>query len=96
MIISEKCFNVIVNEGNYTDIECLKFAISKGIGYGMIIFSSILKLPQIIKIINAKSVVGLSPISFYLEVIAYTLTIVYNYVLVFLFIYVELSIFIIW
>lgn len=63
------------------DVPCLKVVISKGIGYGMIVFSSILKLPQIIKIMSAKSVEGLSPASFYMEVLAFTFTIVYNYIL---------------
>lgn len=80
-IIGEECYKTIVYDGQYMNMPCLKVVISKGIGYGMIVFSSILKLPQIIKIMSAKSVEGLSPASFYMEVLAFTFTIVYNYIL---------------
>jgi mannose-P-dolichol utilization defect protein 1 len=49
-------------------MECLKFTISKGIGIAIVAGSSILKLPQIIKIVSGKSVEGLSSISYYIEV----------------------------
>ena len=50
------------------DKSCLKFTISKGIGMAIIVGSSILKLPQIIKILSNGSVEGLSSISNYIEV----------------------------
>ena len=53
---------------DFEDMECLKFTVSKGIGIGIVGASSILKLPQIIKIVSSGSVEGLAPISTYIEV----------------------------
>ena len=52
-------------------MECVKFTISKGIGFAIVAGSSILKLPQIIKIVSGKSVAGLAAISYYIEVCIY-------------------------
>lgn len=59
-------------------MPCALSALSKVLGYAIIAGSTFLKLPQVIKIVSAKSVAGLSPVSFYLEVIVYAATIVYN------------------
>jgi hypothetical protein len=53
---------------DFSDQECLKVTISKGIGFAIVAGSSILKLPQIIKIVSSGSVDGLAAMSQYLEV----------------------------
>ena len=49
-------------------MECIKFTISKGIGFAIVAGSSILKVPQIIKIVSNKSVAGIASIGYYVEV----------------------------
>ncbi len=44
---------------------------SKGIGLAIVVFSAILKVPQILKILKAKSAEGLSYTSFLMEVKTY-------------------------
>ena len=66
-IFKEECLNKFLKY-DFEDMECIKFTISKGIGLGIVCASSILKLPQIIKIISNGSVQGLAPISTYIEV----------------------------
>ncbi len=56
------------------DVECLKLATSKMLGIGIILFSSILKLPQIMLCMRNKAVEGLSFLSIFLEVIWYAPT----------------------
>ena len=69
-IFREDCFEPLVQKLDYTNVECIKFAISKAIGYQIIIGSAILKVPQIMKILKNKSVVGISKFLFYFEVIS--------------------------
>ena len=52
--------------------ECIRLIISKILGYAIIVGATIVKLPQILKIYNSKSVEGLSISSFYFEVIQFT------------------------
>jgi mannose-P-dolichol utilization defect protein 1 len=67
-IFREDCYNGFM-EGKVLDIpDCLKFTISKALGYAIIGGSAILKLPQIIKILKNGSVHGISKFLFYSEV----------------------------
>ena len=67
-IFREDCFEQIVNKFDLSNTDCLKFALSKAIGYAIIAGSAILKVPQISKILSNQSVVGISKFLFYLEV----------------------------
>jgi hypothetical protein len=66
-IFKEHCFEKFL-KFDVSDMDCIKFTISKGLGFGIVAGSSILKLPQIIKILSSGSVEGLTPISWYIEV----------------------------
>ena len=66
-IFREDCFKKF-SAYDFSDQECLKVTISKGIGFAIVAGSSILKLPQIIKIVSNGSVDGLAPMGQYLEV----------------------------
>jgi len=44
----QKCYASIVEELNFSDIECLKYSISKGLGVGIVVGGSIMKLPQLL------------------------------------------------
>lgn len=59
---------------------CLKLLISKMLGYLIILGSLTVKLPQILSIIKDKSAQGVSFSMFYLELIAYSITLSYNVV----------------
>ncbi|KAI9090995.1 hypothetical protein DFS34DRAFT_337943 [Phlyctochytrium arcticum] len=58
--------------------QCFKLLISKVLSLGITAGGMILKVPQIIKIMRAKSAVGISFASYFLETIAYTISLVYN------------------
>jgi mannose-P-dolichol utilization defect protein 1 len=49
--------------------ECLTYLLSKGLSVGMVLFSFTSKLPQILNMYKSKTVIGLSSISIYLDVI---------------------------
>ena len=77
-VIGEKCYETFFIDGNFMDVPCLKYTISKGLGYGIVIGSGIMKLPQILKIMLSKDVTGLNAMSFYMECAAFLPSIVYN------------------
>ena len=55
-IFREDCFDKFVNKKEFSDQDCLKFTLSKAIGFAIIVGSAIVKLPQIIKIVSNGSV----------------------------------------
>ncbi|KIW07257.1 uncharacterized protein PV09_02112 [Verruconis gallopava] len=61
---------------NYPD--CLKLAISKGLGIGIIGASAVVKVPQLLKLINSQSAAGVSFLSYLLETSSFLITFAYN------------------
>lgn len=61
-------------------VPCGKALISKGLGIGIIAGSVLVKVPQIVKILNAKSAEGISVISVLLDLMAITFHISYSFV----------------
>ncbi|PRP76644.1 hypothetical protein PROFUN_14970 [Planoprotostelium fungivorum] len=62
-----------------TDQKCFSELLSKALSYAIILGALILKVPQIIKIVNAKSGEGLSVVSHVVELVGGLLTIVYSF-----------------
>ena len=58
--------------------DCLKLAVSKALGIGIIGASSIVKVPQLIKLINSQSSEGVSFLSYLLESSSYLISLSYN------------------
>jgi len=46
-LIGEKCYTVLVYDFDITHSECLKYALSKGLGLGIVLGGSIVKIPQV-------------------------------------------------
>jgi len=76
-LIGEKCYTSLVEEINVSDVDCLKLAVSKALGIGIVVGGSIMKLPQILIILSAKSARGLSLSAYALETTSYTITTIY-------------------
>ncbi|MBN3318576.1 MPU1 protein, partial [Atractosteus spatula] len=77
-LMPEKCFDEFFVNFNLLHVPCLKVALSKGLGIGIILGSVMVKLPQIIKLYRAKSGEGLSFNSILLEMLAITGTMAYS------------------
>lgn len=58
--------------------DCVKLGISKGLGIGIIGASSIVKIPQLLKLINSQSAAGVSFLSYLLETTSLVTTLAYN------------------
>lgn len=78
-IIGNKCYQSLIHDINIEDVECIKYGVSKGLGIGIIGASSIVKVPQILKLVNSQSAEGVSFLSYLLETVAYLITLAYNY-----------------
>ncbi|TPX41012.1 hypothetical protein SeMB42_g05779 [Synchytrium endobioticum] len=61
------------------DALCLKLLISKVLSLGIVTFGSILKVPQISKIVGSGSVTGISATSYLLETLVYLVALAYNH-----------------
>lgn len=59
-------------------VDCAVASIRKGLGYGIIAGSTVVKLPQVIKILQNASVAGLSVMSSYMELVSNLLTTVWH------------------
>lgn len=78
-IIGHKCYQSLVMDINVEDVDCIKYGVSKGLGIAIIGASTIVKVPQIIKLVRSKSAEGVSFLSYLLETVAYLITLAYNY-----------------
>jgi len=72
------CYEEIVERLNISNVPCLKLGLSKALGLIIIAGGSIVKVPQMIKIINAKSARGISFLSYLLETLCYIVVVSYN------------------
>uniref|UniRef100_A0A1J3DLT3 Mannose-P-dolichol utilization defect 1 protein homolog n=1 Tax=Noccaea caerulescens TaxID=107243 RepID=A0A1J3DLT3_NOCCA len=66
-----------LRNGEFPEKDCLLPLISKLLGYFLVAASIAVKLPQIMKILQHKSVRGLSVVAFELEVVGYTISLAY-------------------
>lgn len=69
-LMPQKCYEDIFYNFNILNVVCLKIIISKGLGYGILAGSLLLRVPQIIKILAAGSGQGLSVTSEILQLVA--------------------------
>ncbi|WVQ80225.1 hypothetical protein IAT38_002330 [Cryptococcus sp. DSM 104549] len=76
-LIGEQCYNTLVYEFNITDVDCLKYALSKGLGFGIVVGGGIVKIPQIVKIVSSQSARGLSLSAYILETASYAINLAY-------------------
>lgn len=77
-LLGPTCYTSLLLDVDFSSQQCLKLAVSKGLGVGIILASAIVKVPQIMKIVRSGSSEGLSFLSYCLEIIAYTIGLAYN------------------
>ncbi|KZT24641.1 mannose-P-dolichol utilization defect 1 protein [Neolentinus lepideus HHB14362 ss-1] len=78
-IVGKKCYISLVENLNIQDMECIKYSVSKGLGIGIVVGGSIMKVPQLLQVLSARSARGLSLPSYVLETLAYAITLAYSF-----------------
>jgi mannose-P-dolichol utilization defect protein 1 len=77
--LGPECYSTIVEKLDpATSPECLQLALSKAIGVGIVTMSTVIKVPQLLKLIRSGSAQGISFLSYLLETTAYLITVAYN------------------
>ncbi|KAL8767295.1 MAG: hypothetical protein Q9209_006133 [Squamulea sp. 1 TL-2023] len=76
-LLTPSCYNQLLLQ---LDLHgpCLSLLISKLLGLAIITFSSIVKIPQILKLLSSHSASGISFLSYLLETSSYLVTLVYS------------------
>jgi len=78
-LLSPKCFESLVGNLNYGDVDCLKMLLSRGLGLAIIAGATCVKLPQILKIMKSGSAKGISFVATLLELLAVTANGAYSF-----------------
>ncbi|XP_037902961.1 mannose-P-dolichol utilization defect 1 protein homolog [Hermetia illucens] len=79
-VIGENCTERYLVDYDFFDGECFKVILSKGLGFGIIGGSLLVKVPQIVKILSNKSAEGINLFSVLLDLFAITCHVSYSFV----------------
>ncbi|KAF2132129.1 mannose-P-dolichol utilization defect 1 protein-like protein [Dothidotthia symphoricarpi CBS 119687] len=77
-LLGPVCYKTLLHDIDISSTECVKLAVSKGLGIGIIGASSVVKVPQLLKLLNSQSAGGLSFLSYLLESSSYLISLGYN------------------
>jgi len=77
-LLGPACYKHLLLDLDPSNTACLKLAISKALGIGIILASSIVKIPQILKLTRSQSAHGISFLSYVLETASYLISLAYN------------------
>ncbi|KAI9733048.1 MAG: hypothetical protein M1834_003593 [Cirrosporium novae-zelandiae] len=80
-LLSAPCYKTLlldIDLINPASVPCIKLAISKALGIGIIGASSVVKIPQLLKLLSSSSSQGISFASYLLETTSYLITLAYS------------------
>ncbi|KAK3072559.1 hypothetical protein LTR53_006613 [Teratosphaeriaceae sp. CCFEE 6253] len=77
-LLGDSCYRSLVHNINLSDTACLKLAVSKALGIGIVGASSVVKIPQLLKLLNSQSAEGISFLSYFLETASFLISLMYN------------------
>ena len=77
-LVGTQCHSTLIHNLSITNPDCTSLLISKILGTVIILASTIVKIPQILKILTSQSSAGLSFLSVLLETLAFLITLAYN------------------
>ncbi|KAL2754962.1 hypothetical protein ACRALDRAFT_1043673 [Sodiomyces alcalophilus JCM 7366] len=77
-LLGKECHASLVRDITLTDEACLKLAVSKALGLGIVGAASVVKVPQIAKLVASGSGAGLSVLSYVIETVAYAVSLAYS------------------
>ena len=72
LVLPVECADVFLVDFDFTHGACIKRTLSKTIGYVIMVAAAILKVPQMLIILRAKDVTGISFVGQYFELLSFT------------------------
>lgn len=78
-LYSPVCCTKIIKNFDFDDADCMKLVFTKSLGYGIILGASAVKLPQVLKIMSARSGAGITFVGVLLELMAITFNASYSF-----------------
>lgn len=78
-LMSEQCYDNYVVDHNFLDVPCFKALLSKGLGLAIIAGSLLVKVPQVLKILQNKSGAGINLVGVFLDLMAITFHMSYSF-----------------
>ncbi|KAK3328906.1 hypothetical protein B0H66DRAFT_526303 [Apodospora peruviana] len=79
-LIGDACYKALILDIDpQENAECLKLAVSKALGVGIVGASAVVKVPQIVKLVRSQSASGVSFLSYLLETSALLTSLAYNF-----------------
>ncbi|KAL2125219.1 hypothetical protein VTJ04DRAFT_1584 [Mycothermus thermophilus] len=78
-IIGDACYKALLLDVDLENTACLKLAVSKALGIGIVAASSVVKVPQILKLVRSRSASGVSFLAYLLETSGYLISLAYNF-----------------
>lgn len=76
-VLSPQCADVYAVQQDFFNRDCFRVLASRALGYGIILASCILMVPQVLKIYPSGNVRGLAASTYILSVIGYTINMAY-------------------
>jgi len=77
-LIGQECYTTLIYNLDFGDTRCLRLALSKVLGVGIVVGGGIVKVPQILMIVKHRSTRGVSLSSYFLDTASLLLTVGYN------------------
>lgn len=77
-LLGPTCYQTLILDLDPTSLPCVRLALSKGLGISIIATSSIVKIPQILKLLTSQSAAGISFLSYLLETSSLLISLAYN------------------
>jgi mannose-P-dolichol utilization defect protein 1 len=78
-IIGDVCYKALILDIDPSNTECVKLAVSKGLGIGIVAASAVVKVPQIVKLVQSQSASGVSFLAYLLETSSLLISLAYNF-----------------
>lgn len=78
-LIGDACYQALVLDVDpVNNGECLRLAVSKALGVGIVGASAVVKVPQLAKLVRSRSASGVSFLAYLLETSSYLVSLAYN------------------
>ncbi|XP_076750022.1 mannose-P-dolichol utilization defect 1 protein homolog [Xylocopa sonorina] len=80
LVLTEECLEEYFDNLNFAHVGCFKATLSKVLGFCIIAGSLLVKVPQIVKLLQSKSAEGINIFSVLMDLFAITATVSYSFI----------------